>query len=342
MLITFVSLFPLLFIRLEGFQASIFWLYSTLMTLFLIFTYFHIDKYRPVPDLGYRPSVTVIIPAKNEKDAIVQTIEAILNSDYPHDKLNVVVVDDGSTDNTVKEIKKIKNSRLTLIRHEINRGKRIAFATGLKYTVSEIVICIDSDSFVDKNAIKFLVQPFLRKNIGAVCGHGYASNIDKNLLTKLQHYWYQEMFLIMKSMEAQFGCVTCCSGILAAYRREIILPVLDEWLNEKFFGRPILIGDDRQMTNLVLRGGSKYATRESEVTYQSNAIVYTIVPKNFKQFWKQQLRWKRAWVHGTKLASTFMWKKKFPIPYYFFIYQFLTYMNPIIIIYSHRLRIPLT
>ncbi len=110
------------------------------------------------------------------------------------------------------------------------------------------------------------------------------------------------------------------------------MPVMDEWLNERFFDRPILIGDDRQMTNLVLRGREMVSTHESEVTYQSNAIAHTIVPDNFRQFWKQQLRWKRAWVHGTILASTFMWKKKFPIPVYWFIYQFLTYMNPVIII----------
>lgn len=347
--LTFASLFPILFVKLEGYQASFFWIYGISITSFLIFMYAVTSTYKPMSDMGYRPAVSVIIPAKNEEEVIRQTILSILDSDYPIEKLDVVVVDDGSTDKTAQRIFELKNElknkknsieRIKVINHERNYGKRIAFANGVKKCKGEIIICIDSDSYVEKDAIKLLVQPFIKKEMMASCGHGKAANKEKNFLTKLQHYWYQEMFYITKGMEAKFGAVTCCSGILAAYRKEMLLPVMNEWLNESFMGNPIHIGDDRQLTNLSLRGLKGianndnpyiFSTKDSEVTYQSNAIVYTIVPDKFLLFLKQQLRWKRAWVHGTILAAKFMWKKPFPVPLYFYVYQFLTYVNPVII-----------
>lgn len=342
---TFASLFPLLFVRLEGYQATLFWLYSFLITSFLICMYAITDTYKPMSDVGHRPNISVIIPSKDEEGAIQKTILSVLRSDYPTDKLEVIVVDDGSTDHTSEKIielqKTLKNDKIILIKHETNRGKRMAFYSGVKRSNGEILVCIDSDTCVDKDALKLLVQPFVKKEIMASCGHGKVSNKDGSFLAKLQHYWYQEMFYLTKGMEAKFGAVTCCSGILAAYRREVIFAVMDEWLNEKFMGHSILIGDDRQLTNLSLRGiegiakdkNSEFifSTSKSEVTYQSNAIVYTIAPDSFKQFLKQQLRWKRAWVHGTMLASSFMWKKPFPVPIFFYAYQVLTYVNPIII-----------
>lgn len=332
--LTFVSLFPILFVRLEGYQATLFWLYSFLITSFLICMYTITNTYKPMPDVGYRPTISVIIPSKDEEDAIQKTVQSILESDYPVSKLEVIVVDDGSIDSTSEKVIELqkRHSQIVLIKHEVNKGKRAAFASGVRKSNGEILVCIDSDTYVDKDALKLLVQPFIKKEIMASCGHGKVSNKDVNFLTKLQHYWYQEMFYLVKGMESKFGAVTCCSGILAAYRREVILAVMDEWLNEKFMGNLILIGDDRQLTNLSLRGiKSLFSTQKSEVTYQSNAIVYTIAPDNMRQFLKQQLRWKRAWVHGTMLAASFMWKKPFPVPVFFYAYQVLTYVNPIVI-----------
>jgi hyaluronan synthase len=305
------------------------------MTIFIIFNYIYESRYKPIPDLGYRPTVSVIIPAKNEADSIRRTIKAILDCNYPTEKLDVIVVDDGSTDNTASEVEAMESSRITFIKHEKNQGKRIAFASGFKVAKGEIIVAIDSDSYVEKNAIKLLVQPLIDNKVFAVAGHGEAYNKDKNILTKLQHYWYQEMFRLVKGMESKFGCVTCCSGILAAYRKDILSSIMDEWLNERFLGRKVIIGDDRQLTNFVLRGSNKkdsLTTHDIKVVYQSNAIVHTVVPDNIRQFIKQQVRWKRSWLCETYLASKFMWKKPFPIPLYFYGYNFLTYISPMIII----------
>ena len=329
--LTLLSLFPILIIRANDFDTTFFWIYSILMTLFLFFMYYFTYKYKPLADINHRPTVTVIVPCKNEEGAIEQTITAIVESDYPADKLKVVVVDDGSTDRTYQIVKQHEGNRVKVIRHGSNKGKRQAFATGFHSSDGEIVICIDSDTTVAKDAIRLLVQPFTDDNVVAVCGHGDAVNKDKNLLTKIQHYWYQEMFTLIKGMESTLNAVTCCSGILAAYRRDVVNEVIDEWLNEKFLGHKIFIGDDRQLTNLCARGANGISAKDAKVVYQRNAIAYTIVPDNFNQFFKQQLRWKRAWVHGSALAGKFMWRKRFPVLLYFYTYQALTFSSPVII-----------
>ena len=335
-ILVITSLAVLLVIRVEGFAATLFWVYGILMTSFILVVHIITRGYKPVPDRGYRPTVSVVVPSKNEEAVIGQTVNAILASDYPQDKIEIVVVNDGSTDKTADAVRSINSPRVKLLDFKVNRGKRLAFASGIEASKNEMVICIDSDTLVDEQAVKLLVQPFTDKEVVSVCGHGKAANENKNILTKLQHFWYQDMFRLMKGMESQLGAVTCCSGILAAYRRESILPVMSRWLNEKFFGKPILIGDDRQLTNLVLWKGLSTAlsdqTSKAKVVYQSNSIAMTFVPDNARQFIKQQLRWKRAWVHGSLLAGRFMWKKKFPIPIIFYAYQFLTYVSPIIII----------
>ncbi len=209
--LTIVGLLPIMLVQTDGYQATILWVYSISMSIFLIFMYLTTYTYKPIPDIGYRPTVSVIVPAKNEEEVIQKTINAILDSDYPQEKLEVIAIDDGSTDNTAAEIEKIKSSRLKFIKNEKNLGKRISLAKGFYKSIGEIVFCVDSDSFVEKDAITLMVQPFVKADIMAVCGHGKAANKNSNLLTRLQHFWYQEMFRLIKGMESIFGCVTCCS-----------------------------------------------------------------------------------------------------------------------------------
>jgi hyaluronan synthase len=204
-------------------------------------------------------------------------------------------------------------------------------ASGIRVAKGTYVISIDSDSYVHRDAVKLMVQPFKDKNVTAVCGHGNVLNRKQNLLTKIQHAWYQEMFYILKSMESQIGAVNCCSGILACYKRRNVLKIMDEWLGQNFFGIPIIISDDRQLTNLSLRGTGNISTKDAKVVYQSNAIVDTAAPEGIRQFLKQQIRWRRGSLHGTLFASRFMWKKNPIVWLYFYPYMYLTYLTPFII-----------
>lgn len=352
-LLTFSSILAILLVWIIAARTSLLGLYSVAITGFLIFMYAAASRYRPVPDLGYRPEITVVIPAKNEMEVIESVIRTVFHSDYPQDKMRVVVVDDGSTDRTWDGMLRAKqdlllSDRIELIRHEKNYGKRVALASAIERAHSEIVVCIDSDSFVKQDAIRLLVQPFQDNHVMAVSGHGEARNKDEGLLEKLQHYWYADSFRLVKGMESRFGTVLCCSGMLAAYRREAIIPITNEWMKEarvepsgdninvderdswvrRGLARKLIKspGEDRILTAFALsRDGARSV-------YQSNAIVQTIVPDTSNKFMKQQVRWTRGWIHGSLLSARFMWRKSLPAIMISYLFQSLLFASPLIVI----------
>src|SRR6266571_270744 len=161
-LLTLGTVFPILLVRLADLQSTLFWVYTVSMTLLLLFMYTTTNSYRPEPDTGLRPRISIIIPAKNEEEAIESVVRTVFDSDYPSQRLEVIVVDDGSTDRTWDRLQMLKrdpdlSQRLVLIKHERNYGKRVALASGVDLSTSEIIVCIDSDSFVEHDAIKNLV-----------------------------------------------------------------------------------------------------------------------------------------------------------------------------------------
>jgi hyaluronan synthase len=302
-------------------------LYSAVVSPFLIFRLVVTYLYKPIPDKGYRPSVSVIVPVYNEENGISATIDSILNSDYPIDKIELVVIDDKSKDKSLEVInKKRLECNFKVVALEKNMGKRHAMAAGVQQSTGAILICVDSDTIVRPDAIKLLVQPFVDENIYCVCGNAAAANetdpLTNNMLARFQKVWYADSFRLRKGVESIFGMVICCSGVLSAYRRDKFDQVTSEWLNEKFLGREVVSGDDRQMTNLMMRMGGKSV-------FQSNALAYTIVPHRFKKFLVQQVRWGRSGFRGMLFASRYFIKKSIMQKVIFYTTMFVTFVSPI-------------
>jgi len=281
--------------------------------------------YRPPPDVGYLPSVTVAISCKNEEASIVRTLECIYRSDYPEHLLDVIVVDDGSTDGTWAEIERARTlyPRLQTVRFESNRGKRHGMAAGARRATGEIVVYVDSDSFVRPDAVRRIVQGLADPEVGAVCGHAKVENASENFLTRMQEVRYYVAFRIVKAAESLFSTVTCCSGCLAAYRRRDLMKFLDVWLSQRFLGVPATFGDDRSLTNFMLR--------RWRVIYDSEAVCSTIVPSTLHQFFRQQLRWKKSWIRESLLASTFMWKRHPLAAFYFYLGVVFPLVSPAVV-----------
>ncbi|MEA2169866.1 MAG: hyaluronan synthase [Solirubrobacteraceae bacterium] len=260
--------------------------------------------YRSHRDAGLEPHIAVVMPAFNEEAAIATSIEAILALEYPEDKLDVVVVNDGSTDGTAAEMDVVEaaaRGRVTTIHFPENRGKRAAMAAGIRTTTADIVAFVDSDSVLEPGALRALAQGFADDRVGAVCGHADVLNVGESLLTRMQAVRYFVAFKVIKAAESVFSAVTCCSGCFAAYRRSAIAPHLDEWEHQTFLGAPATFGDDRSLTNYVLR--------DWRVTYEASAVSHTIVPATFKQFLVQQVRWKRSWTRESLIVGRFVWRK---------------------------------
>lgn len=272
----------------------------------------------------YEPTVSFIVPCKNEEKVIERTVEKCYGVDYPLAKLEVIVINDGSTDNTLSILRKCQKKipNLIVINWRKNKGKRYGMAAGIKRAKGEIVIQLDSDSYIEKNSFRNMIKPFRNPEIGAVCAHADPENADKNLLTKMQAAYYFMSFRILKAAESSFLTVLCCSGCSSAYRKKIILPIIDKWLKEEFLGKLVTWGDDRALTNWVIKLGYK-------TIYSDRAQAYTICPASLKQFVKQQIRWKKGWFVNSIFASKFMLKDHpFIALTYFFPLLFITLITP--------------
>lgn len=315
------------------------YLYSIIAAVFLLSRYFFGSFYRVIPiDVDFTPCVSILIPCFNEEEWIQRTILSCINQDYPVDKLEVIVIDDCSNDKSVDRIEEIINklyeeadqfetkSRIKYIVQEQNAGKREALAKGALVAKHDLVVFVDSDSFLDPFAIRNLVQPFQDPKMGGVSGRTDVANTYTNALTKMQSVRYYIAFRIMKAAEAYFDAVTCLSGPLACYKKEIILDNMDNWLNQSFLGQKATFGDDRAMTNFVLQ---KYRT-----SYQDSAVCQTIVPNKYKVFLKQQMRWKRSWLRESLLAGKFMYRKEPFAALTFYMGLIVPIAAPIVVLYN--------
>lgn len=321
------------------------YLYSLIAASFLLTRYLFGALYRDVPiNPNYTPGVSIIIPCFNEEEWISRTILSCINQDYPVDKLEVIVVDDRSTDGTVKEIEKtiemihreadrfMTKERLKMHVLPVNGGKREALVQGVDMAKHDLVVFVDSDSFLDPSAIQHIVQPFQDPRMGGVAGRTEVENKFTNMLTKLQTVRYYVAFRIMKAAESWFDSVTCLSGPLSCYRKDLILKHKEAWLNQKFLGQPATFGDDRSMTNYILQ--------THRTGYQDQAVCSTIVPSDMNIFLKQQMRWKRSWLRESLRAGSFIWRKEPFMALFFYIGLIVPIAAPIVVLYN-LLYVPL-
>jgi len=301
--------------------------------------------YRPVGDRKYLPTVSLVMPAFNEGKVVYQTAAAAAASTYPRALLDIVIVNDGSTDNTREELDRAERDfGIRAIHLDRISGKRRAVVAGFKESKGEIVAIVDSDTFLAADALYNGVQNFSSSNVGAVCGHGKVYNKTENTITKMQDAWYDGMFTVFKGAESVFGMVTCCAGLMSFYRRKSITGMMDSWASETFLGIPVKAGEDRALTNIVLRPRVLYsadaddriltnvvARRGEDVVYASNAVAYTIVPNTLRKFFRQQVRWKRGWFRGNLQALTFMWKKHPLGSLLYYLHTVLAYVTPVVV-----------
>lgn len=312
---------------LQTFQLSPIWATYSVVVLIFIFGRFGLAwRYRPSFSAGaatYQPSVAIIVPAYNEQNAIATTLRSCLTADYPTDLIQVVVVDDRSTDLTLARIREVETEfpHLVVVAAEQNRGKRHAMWAGMQAARdAEILVFIDSDSIIEPGAVPALVRYFHDPAVGAVCGHTDVSNKYTNLLTRMQALQYYIAFKVYKSAEALYGSVTCCSGCFSGYRRSAVEPVSAAWVGQHFLGQPSTYGDDRSLTNFLLPNW--------QILYAPDAKAQTAVPEKLPQFLRQQLRWKKSWLRESMRAVRIMWRKPPLMAIFYYLGVLLPFVAP--------------
>ncbi|MFH0897816.1 MAG: glycosyltransferase [Candidatus Bathyarchaeota archaeon] len=298
--------------------------------------------------------VSVIIPIYNQKKMIEDVIAAVCASSYQD--IEVVAVDDGSTDGT-KEVLDglLKKYRKLVVIHKSNGGKRRAVATGFYASKADYVVLVDSDSIVDQYAIEEIMKAFkANPTVGGISGYGKVLNADDNIFTKLQDAWYDYAFNLHKTFESIFGCVLCCSGCLAAYRREAIARYIPYWSESK-----IQYSDDRALTTYtiatpwarkeftpisqkLLESMSQYDDAEDrsltaqtitqwDTVYIPTAVVQTEVPNTLGKYIRQQIRWKKGYIRSNFFVSAFFWRRNPLMSLIFYTELMMTFTAPLII-----------
>lgn len=308
--------------------------YSIAVVFYLLSRFAFALFYRPVPDRGYRPTLSIIIPAFNEQDCIARTVETCLAVDYPAKRLQVIVVNDGSTDGTWERIFEVKARHPDLVAIDLgkNYGKRTAMAEGVRRADGDVVCFVDSDSYVDHSAMAHIVQPFADPSVGAVVGLAEVANRMRNWLTKMQQVRYYGAFQVIKGTESLLsGTVTCASGCCSAYRRQAVLEQLEAWESQTFLGVAATFGDDRALTNRILR--------KRRVVFQSTARCETVVPDSMRVFLRQQLRWKKSWLRESTYVCRYFWRKNPVAALFTYASIFFPLVAPIIVVHAVLLRI---
>ena len=281
-------------------------LYSILILVYLPTRVILYTLYKPFEDRGYRPKVTVVVPAYNEGAFVKKALKALVKSSYPRDKLQIIAVDDGSKDDTYDYIRSMARRYPRLIkaiRFPKNRGKREAMAEGVKHSTGDIVVFIDSDTAIEKDAITYIVAPFENPKVGGTTGKVKVENYRTNFLTRMLGVRYVMSFDFYRCTSSVFGGVTCLSGVISAYRKSLLDKVVPEWKEQMFLGKKCTFGDDRSLTNHVLKNG--YFT-----VYSRKAVAHTLAPENLRKMFKMLIRWNRSFTRETIILMRYLWNPK--------------------------------
>ena len=235
------------------------------------------------------PSVAIVVPVYNEGAHVLHTAASFEGLDYPRDKLTVVFVDDGSTDDTPQHLTKAMQLYpwMRVVRNPRNMGKRLGIKNAVLQTDSDLILSVDSDVVVDRGALRILARHMYSSGADAVGGCVFVSNADENWLTRMQavKYWIGYQFL--KNVENAFSHVMCLSGCLTLYKRPALLAVDKDVEHRTFLGDDVKYGEDRYLTRKLVERG--YKTR---LCFEARC--FTKAPALFNNYVNQQLRWRRS------------------------------------------------
>jgi cellulose synthase/poly-beta-1,6-N-acetylglucosamine synthase-like glycosyltransferase/peptidoglycan/xylan/chitin deacetylase (PgdA/CDA1 family) len=239
---------------------------------------------RSADRLRYLGPVTVIVPAYNEAANIAATVTSLWESDYP--EIEVIVVDDGSTDATARIVQRLRLPGVHVIR-QANAGKPAALNTGIRAAQTELLVLVDGDTVLEPDAIGRLVQPFKQADVGAVSGNTKVAN-RRRLLGRWQHLEYVMGFNLDRRMFEIGECMPTVPGAIGAFRRRTLVGVGGV--------SGATLAEDTDLTMAVIRAGWR-------VVYEESAIAWTEAPSTLRQLWRQRYRW----CYGTMQA---MWKHR--------------------------------
>ena len=265
----------------EGIVEFVYW-YPALMAMMwvvgsLIF-YFNNEKREALP-LKETPMVSILMPAHNEGDILYNVVKEMTQLNYPNYEL--IMINDGSSDDTGEVLKNIvaMYDNVRVIDLKKNCGKANALYLGAIASKGEILVGVDADSYLDKNALRYLVSHFINKQngerVGAVTGNPRVRNRG-TLLGRIQLCEYASIISLIKRTQRVLGKVMTVSGVCVAYRKKALLDC-GFW--------------DRDMMTEDIAVTWKLEKNFWDVRYEPRALCWMLVPETIKGLWRQRKRW---------------------------------------------------
>jgi poly-beta-1,6-N-acetyl-D-glucosamine synthase len=291
------------------------WIAATRYLVLLVTAYFGwTHAVRPQAGSSSTPVVSVLLPAFNEAERIGKTLESILASSYPY--LEVIVIDDGSTDDTFAVASQFAGERhgfRVRVLHKENGGKSTALNLGFRESRGELVMCVDADSRLERNAIRRLAALFQDPSVGAAAGQVRVRNRGSTL-TRLQALEYALMNGVPRLAQSNFSHVLIAPGPVAMFQRSVLREIWRRWGGAAEEGRPssrLVTGpwehdtfaEDCDVTLNTLMLGKR-------VIFEPAAISYTTSPSWLLPLLNQRYRWTR----GNIQAVYKSWRRWHEVP----------------------------
>jgi cellulose synthase/poly-beta-1,6-N-acetylglucosamine synthase-like glycosyltransferase len=235
-------------------------------------------------DAKYEPTVSILIPARDEEKVIGRLLQRMTKLTYPHDKLQVITIDDASSDRT-RQIAEEFSKRYSFIevvhrdKKTGGKGKASAMNSGLERSTGEIVLCFDADYYPQRDIVEKLVKEFIDPTVGAVQGRPVVLNEAQNVVTRLVTLERIGGYRVDQEARDKLGLIPQFGGTVGGFRRNVL---------EKLGGfDETMLTEDTDLTFQVYLAGFK-------VRYVGDAECYEEAVDNWKAYWKQRHRWARG------------------------------------------------
>jgi poly-beta-1,6-N-acetyl-D-glucosamine synthase len=290
----------------------IFWLFITIdltrsfgkPIFLLLHRLYKKDKHTKARSI-FKPKISIIIPAHNEENAIVKSIESALNANYPNKE--IIVVDDGSKDRTYQLASLFaSNGSIKLVHRDYSSGTKASTLNyGILFASGEVLVTVDADTLIEPDALNKLMEPLSDPEVTAASGNIRILCGDKggkNLLVRLQEYEYFVAFELGRRFNSIFGTMMIISGAFGAFRSKE-LKTLGQYDKDT-------ITEDFDLTLKLRKLGKK-------LVYTDKAVSWTLVPDTWKDWRNQRIRWTRGeaetlWKHRNVFRRKgFDWRSVF-------------------------------
>jgi len=250
---------------------------------------------RKLKEIKKYPSVSITVPAYNEEGTIEKTITSVLNLDYPQDKLDLILVNDGSTDNTLKIMQDYaRKYNFIKVINKRNAGKGAAINDGLRIAKGEFFACLDADSTVEKDTLKKMLRYFITESTAVVLPLMKIRD-SKKIVERIQHCEYL-VNMYYKFLMSKLDCVHVSPGPFSLYRTNVLI-------KEGGFDENNLTED----LEVTLRLQSKHY----KIVQTMDAVVYTIGMNSIKKLYKQRNRWYKGTMLNLKRYRHLIFNRKY-------------------------------